>query len=56
MKPQLKDRNRDNYMRCRYCFQLFHHSECTLDEDGYHCPNLCVKPFIQDDYATPTQE
>lgn len=49
-KPDL---NRDHYFRCTICGQLSHHAEGNLDDDGYHCPNNCVKQFIQAPYETP---
>lgn len=52
------DKNRDNYMRCVWCGELFHHAVCKrdLETDAYLCPNQCVKPFIQPAYELPTPE
>lgn len=49
--------NRDDYYRCKICKQLFKNVECVLDEDeGYQCPNGCVKPFEQPQYESPMQD
>lgn len=48
-----KDRDRNNYFRCKQCGQRFHHSECILDKvKGYQCPNGC----IADDFEQPPYE
>jgi len=49
-----KDKNRDNYFRCKHCRVLYHQEQCILDRvHGYQCPSGCKEEFIQAPYESP---
>lgn len=56
------DRKRDNYFRCPYCGNLFYQGKegellARDSETGaFLCPNGCIKPFIQEPYASSLPE
>lgn len=51
------DKNRDNYVRCKQCGDLWHQEQCILDNiAGYQCPKGCVESYQQPSYESPLNE